>query len=63
MHMLAYGGYISWMISFDTLLLYMGVVLVGTFCYMMYLVDILFMILYFIDDISFVFMMYGMAQV
>jgi hypothetical protein len=28
--------------------------MVGTFWYMMYLVDILFMILYFIDDISFV---------
>jgi hypothetical protein len=27
---------------------------VGTFWYMIYLVDILFMILYFIDDISFV---------
>jgi hypothetical protein len=28
--------------------------MVGTFWYMIYLVDILFMILYFIDDISFV---------
>jgi hypothetical protein len=26
MHMLAYGGYISWMISFGTLLTYMDVV-------------------------------------
>ena len=26
MHMWAYGGYISWMISFGTLLMYMGVV-------------------------------------
>jgi hypothetical protein len=57
MHMLAYGGYISLMISFGTLLMYMVDVhgcMVGTFWYMIYLVDILFMILYFIDDISFV---------
>ena len=29
MHMLAYGGYISWIIYFGTLFMYMGVVHVG----------------------------------
>jgi hypothetical protein len=29
MHMLAYGGYISWMISFGTLLMYMYIVVHG----------------------------------